>query len=749
MKILLYTSIYSNLWGTEFGGRPSRKEHYKHSLLNILNMNPSKIICFTSNEELKDLEAFFYNSKGISKDKLEFKIFDLKNTKYFKEICSVKDLNETTKSDRCYEVQYNKFFWLEHIEDLHAYDRVFWIDAGLSHGGIIHSKYSRGTGYERNFNFSLFNEDLLKRISDISKEHILLLSKNNSGHFYWSSSMPQKYYKKYKRDEHIIGGMFGGTPKKILEYKNKFENILLDLINNEKKLFFEELIMTCLYYNNISFFAALKFDDWYDRKDIKKYGKHVRYFYNMLEIPKVCVVSTCFELNLNSKKYTDSAKNMIKSHLRYTNFDIILLTNKKEEFENINDGRVKILDYYSLYNESHISSNKFNMHLKRYPIKLAKDYGYDIIFHNDCDCFINDWDDSSFKEKIKTDYDVFFVSHANPQLGGLIKNYKHFREKVENELGSLYTEDMNSAPNPAETRVIFKNNEKLDLFLSFWDKISNNNKNYFTYYDGVYFGTSAIYAKMKMGAVNRKDDFSKYCFIYHGDDILDYFGVKTKKKETSENVIINLPDNSSKVYPQFDYKGLYTLQSPNIIDVFEKLFLKIKPKRILEIGTEYGGLTLLLKDILLKCNIENFIVRTYDIKPSEFLINHKDLTDHIEIKIENIFCGQKSSFKLKDTSLDDLNNFLLKDSPNIIICDGGNKIGEFNVLSDLMKSGDIIMVHDYAENNNVFENKIKDKTWNWFEIQESDIKEASERNNLDFLMKDEFEKVAWACKIKK
>ena len=746
MKILLYTSIYSNLWGTEFGGRPSRKEHYKYSLLNILNMNPSKIICFTSNEELKELEAFFYKSKGISKDKLEFKIFDLKNTKYFKEICAVKDLNETTKSDRCYEVQYNKFFWLEHIEDLHTYDRVFWIDAGLSHGGIIHSKYSRGTGYEKNFNFSLFNEDLLKRISDISKEHILLLSKNNSGHFYWSSSIPQKYYANYKRDEHIIGGMFGGTPEKILEYKNKFENILVELINNEKKLFFEELIMTCLYYNDISFFTALKFDDWYDRKDIKKYGKHVRYFYNMLEIPKVCVASTCFELNSNSKKYTDSAKKMIESHIKYTNFDIILLTNKKEEFKNFNDSRIKIFDYHSLYNEPHISSNKFNMHLKRYPIKLAKDYGYDIIFHNDCDCFITDWDSFSFEEKINTDCDVFFVSHANPQLGGLKKNYKHFKDKVEQELKGLYTEDMDSAPNPAETRVIFKNNEKLNSFLLFWDKISNNNKNYFTYYDGVYFGTSAIYAKMKMGAVKRTDDFSKYCFIHHGEDTLDYFGVKVKKKQ---NIEINLPNNSSKVCAQFEYRGLYVLQNPNIINAFEKLFLKIKPKRVLEIGTEYGGLTLLLKDLLLKCDIKNFMVRTYDIKPPNLLINHEDLSKYIEIKIENMFNTEGSSFKLKENSLKDINNFLLKDSPNIIICDGGNKKMEFDVFSDLMKSGDIIMVHDYAENNDVFQNKIKDKTWNWFEIQESDIKESSERNNLDFFMKDEFEKLAWSCKIKK
>ena len=39
MKTLLITSIYSDLWGTEFGGRPSRDYHYRASLLsNMTNL---------------------------------------------------------------------------------------------------------------------------------------------------------------------------------------------------------------------------------------------------------------------------------------------------------------------------------------------------------------------------------------------------------------------------------------------------------------------------------------------------------------------------------------------------------------------------------------------------------------------------------------------------------------------------------------------------------------------------------------
>ncbi len=745
MKTLFYTCIYSNLWGTELGGRPSRNHHYKFSLLNLLNLNADKFICFTSSEELEELKRFFYTDNNISENKLEFKVFNLKDTNYFSKIQKIKKIDEVKKSDRCYEIQYNKFFWLDSIENLKDYDRVFWIDAGLSHGGIIDSKYSHGNGLERNYNFSIFNSNLLHRLCGICKDRVLLLSKNNDGVFYWSSSIPSKYYKSYNRSEHIIGGLFGSTPQKMIEYKEMFEKLLIQLLECEDELYYEELIMTCIYFNESESFCALKFDDWYDRKDEKKYGKYVRYFYNMLEVPNVCVASLCFELSENSKRYVESSKKLISTKLKYTNFDILILTNKREEFQSINDARVRVIYYNAFFNENVTSNNRFNMHLKRYPLKLAQEHGYAIIYYNDCDCFIDGWDESSFNNKIEEDFDVYYVSHANPQLGALRKEFKHFQEKIDTEFCGIYDDKMDLAPNPAETRVIFKNNEKLSSFLSFWDKISNNNKNFFTYYDGVYFGTSSIYADMKMGCVTRNDAFAKFCYINHGNDILDYFGVKTNINK-DENVINISTHNMKHVKGQFEYKGLYALQNSNVFTVFEKLFLNKKPKRILEIGTEYGGLTLIMKDILLKLNIDNFLIRTYDIKSPTFLLNHNDLDDHIEVLVDNIF--QNNPFAIKTDKLNDIKSFLSSECVNIVLCDGGDKKNEFNVLSDFLKSGDIIMAHDYAKDLYTFENKIKNKVWNWFEIQESDIEDCTKRNNLKFYMQDEFEKIAWVCKIK-
>jgi hypothetical protein len=535
MKTLLYTSIYSNLWGTKFGGRPSRELHYKHSLLTILNLTPDKVICFTNQEQVEDLKLWFYEQNNISPEKLEFIIFELSDSKYHKEIQEIKNGMVVKSDDRCHEVQYNKFFWIDLIPNIESYDRVFWIDAGLSHGGIFPEQYTYGNGYEKHFNVKLFNSEFLNKIENLTENKLLVLSKNNTGSFFWSQTIPRKYYNEFNNSEHIIGGLFGGKVNDLLKLKSKFEELLEELIKNESELYFEELIMSCIYGDNKSNYISLKFDDWYDRQNPEVYGKNVKYFYNMFEPTKVCLSVLSIEKDDLTTRYLDSAKKLIKTNLKFNNYDILVLTNNVSYFSDINDSRLILIDYNSNFLEPIKSAGMFNMHLKRYPIKIAKDLGYEIIYYNDCDCYIVGWDSENFKEKCNEDFDVAFVSSCRPQLGGLRKEYEHFQNKVTNEFGDLYYDELDQSPNPAETRVIFKNSEKLNTYLNFWNKISERNKEFVTYYDGVYFGTSAIHSKMVMTSVTDKDDFSKYCRISHGDGVLDYFG-----RVSNENNEINL-----------------------------------------------------------------------------------------------------------------------------------------------------------------------------------------------------------------
>lgn len=282
MKTLILTSIYSNLWGTEFGGRPGRGFHYRHSLLNILNIKPTKVVCVTSKEEINDLKDFFYVRNGVSSSLLEFIEFDLKNTKYFDKIIKIKDVENAKKSDRCYEIQYNKFFWFELIKDCQNYDRIYWFDAGLSHGGLFPDQYRKSNKSDGYYQINLFTPQYLNYLNLLTQEKILLISKNNLGQFFWSQHLPTQYYNQFDRSEHIIGGFFGGTPQKFIKLCESFDNLLTFLLNKENSLYMEELLMTCLYFNQKDDYITLKFDDWYKRPNHT--DNSIKYFYNMFEI---------------------------------------------------------------------------------------------------------------------------------------------------------------------------------------------------------------------------------------------------------------------------------------------------------------------------------------------------------------------------------------------------------------------------------------------------------------------------------
>jgi len=267
MKTLLLTSIYTKLWGTDLGGRTSRDHHYKWSLLNILNTKPTKVVCFTSEEELPELEAWFYHVQKVDKELLEFRIYDLYNCEHYDLIQRNKDVEFVKSHDRCHEIQYMKFFWSRLIEDRHDYDRLYWIDAGLSHGGLFPEEYMMGDEWERHFLISLFTPELLSKWNDASTDKVVMFSKNNDDRYFWSQTLPQSYYKEYDRTRHIIGGMFGGTPQAYDALTNRFEKLLLTLLDKENELYHEELILSCMAVNTPEKYNLLKFDDWYARDE--------------------------------------------------------------------------------------------------------------------------------------------------------------------------------------------------------------------------------------------------------------------------------------------------------------------------------------------------------------------------------------------------------------------------------------------------------------------------------------------------
>jgi hypothetical protein len=82
MSIKFITCIYSDLFGSDLGGRPGRNGHYRWSLLSLLKMSDADFLCYTSDREIESLKEFFYVNHQVSPEKLEFRVYDIYQTKY-------------------------------------------------------------------------------------------------------------------------------------------------------------------------------------------------------------------------------------------------------------------------------------------------------------------------------------------------------------------------------------------------------------------------------------------------------------------------------------------------------------------------------------------------------------------------------------------------------------------------------------------------------------------------------------------
>lgn len=187
------------------------------------------------------------------------------------------------------------------------------------------------------------------------------------------------------------------------------------------------------------------------------------------------------------------------------------------------------------------------------------------------------------------------------------------------------------------------------------------------------------------------------------------------------------------------YMGMASQQNHNVYEVFYNFLNDVKPKRILEIGTALGGFTQFLKKVSDESQLDINIL-SYDIY--EMTWYQTMIQNGIDVRVENVFDSNYQSVK------QEVIDFIQQDGTTLVLCDGGNKVGEFNILSNYLKDGDFIMAHDYVDTRENFNENYYEKIWNWHEISEGDITNACTRNNLKPYNKETFDSVVWVCKIK-
>jgi hypothetical protein len=187
------------------------------------------------------------------------------------------------------------------------------------------------------------------------------------------------------------------------------------------------------------------------------------------------------------------------------------------------------------------------------------------------------------------------------------------------------------------------------------------------------------------------------------------------------------------------YKNWGAQQNYRAFEVFHNFLKEVKPKRILEIGTSLGGFTQFLKFTSDKLGLDTHIL-SLDITRLNW---YDEITDMgIDLRIENIFMNDYQDIP------QEYKDFIQGEGLTVVLCDGGDKKREFRLLSKFLKRGDLILAHDYAYNNQIFNERVYKKIWNWHEISESDIFDACKENELVDYNRETFESVVWICKKK-
>lgn len=263
MKTKFITAIYSDVFKTPMGGRPDRRDHYRFSLLSLLRMTDADFVCYTSDREIDSLRHFFHGQYQIEPSRLEFRIYDLEKTPYAGLIESIRPTSSApSTSDRCHEIQFSKLHWFNNEDQ--SYDYYYWIDAGLSHTGLLPDKYLIKTDsyrYQSYFDTWIFDNVFLQNLQKKSDKQFLLFAKENVRNL-WESTVPEDFYTRYDASVHIIGGLLGGHVSLWPQVVDAFDRYVRMVLACEHKLFYEEHIYSLMYQNHKDWFTTLDFDIW-------------------------------------------------------------------------------------------------------------------------------------------------------------------------------------------------------------------------------------------------------------------------------------------------------------------------------------------------------------------------------------------------------------------------------------------------------------------------------------------------------
>lgn len=281
----IVTCLYNCSPYSRIGGRGYSWEYYLAPFSNLLFLN-SNIVVYTDTVTKGQVEEFFeLNSftdyKIIVHDLNTYKYSD--NIYTLKEALGIIDSNGFVegeapfRNDRNHHICLSKTEFLVRtiIEDFFESQYFYWVDGGLFHHGLIPESLG---GMERrtipdvsrlwpqNEN-SVCNPVFFPKLFKKTSKDLILLGLDD-----WCRRPSEltNFFEKEKVS-HIIGGMFGGKKKAVLDFCKKVE-ITVDCLFEKNVLSLEEEILSGVFVDSFFDQGYLSFTHWgHDKPDEPNY----------------------------------------------------------------------------------------------------------------------------------------------------------------------------------------------------------------------------------------------------------------------------------------------------------------------------------------------------------------------------------------------------------------------------------------------------------------------------------------------
>lgn len=263
MKPQFVTAIYTGLEGTRFNGNAQGGiyDRYKQSLRSLA-AGGYGIVCFTAAAHMDELTEYYKDYPNLTLVQ-----FELSEYHSHAEIEAIKDLKpkyitEDSWRSRCVEIMWGKFHWLHKVIrdwNLEEDDSIFWIDAGIFHGGLI-SNTMRSAKSKDFYDFDTITQDRnlyddLVKYADGKVINIRSQQVNHGSDDYYEHNGHRPEYG-------ICAGIFGGKKNNVFDYTMFFTLTVTHLLR-DNILLKEEEIMYLWHSRYPDKFKTFEFNNWY------------------------------------------------------------------------------------------------------------------------------------------------------------------------------------------------------------------------------------------------------------------------------------------------------------------------------------------------------------------------------------------------------------------------------------------------------------------------------------------------------